>query len=119
MNVIGSRPDRWWEDPDGAVRTLVEALGPFAESSGSDVTVVFDRRPPGIRGGRYGGLRVAFARGRGRNAADRDIVRLVERDDDPESLVVVSSDRDLGSRVRELGAAVEPAGRFRAELDRE
>ncbi len=118
MNVIGSRPDGWWKDPDGAVRGLVEELRAFVESSRDEVTVVFDRRPPGMRGGRHGPVRVAFARGRGRNAADRDIVRMAERDDEPESLVVVTSDRELATHVRELGAGVEPAGRFRAELDR-
>jgi predicted RNA-binding protein with PIN domain len=118
MNVIGSRPDRWWRDPDAAVRTFVDDVGRFASTSKDDVTVVFDRRPTGMRAGRHGPIRVAFARGKGRNAADHDIVRMVEEDADAGSIVVVTSDRELAERVRELGAAVEPAGRFRARLDR-
>ncbi len=27
MNLIGSRPNRWWNDPDGAVRRLIDELG--------------------------------------------------------------------------------------------
>ena len=116
MNVIGSRPDGWWRDRDGAVESLVEKLVRFASSEG-DVTVVFDRRPAGVRSGRRGPLRVVFAAGGGRNAADREIVRMVERDADPGSLVVVTSDRDLARQVQELGATVQPAGRFRARLE--
>ena len=117
MNVIGSRPDGWWKDPDGAVRDLVERLQRFV-SPDDQVTVVFDRRPAGMRGGRHGSVRVAFARSWGRNAADLEIERMVERDLHPASLVVVTSDRELARRVRALGASVQSAGRFRAKLDR-
>jgi predicted RNA-binding protein with PIN domain len=118
MNVIGSRPDGWWRDPDASVRALVEELRRFGERSGDDVTLVFDHRPTGMRGGRDGAVTVVFARERGRNAADRAIVRRVERDPDRGSILVVTSDRELAERVRELGASVEPAGRFRARLER-
>ena len=116
MNVIGSRPDGWWRDPDVAVVALIEQLQAFAESSGDDVSVVFDRRPPRMHGGRRGRVSVGFARRPGPNAADREIVRRVQRDADPESLVVVTSDRALAEQVRKLGASVEPAKRFREQL---
>jgi len=118
MNVIGSRPDGWWRDPDAAVRRLVDSLRSHASSTGEDVTVVFDRGPPGMRAGRHGPIRVGFARRSGPNAADRDIVDRVERDLDPGSLVVVTSDRELARQVRALGTQVEPAGRFRERLER-
>ena len=118
MNVIGSRPDGWWKDRDAAVRELVEVLRRFAESSGDDVTVVFDHRPHGMGVGRLGKVAVAFATGPGPNAADRSIVRRVERDPNPTSLVVVTSDRQLAEKVRKLGVDVEPAGRFRDRLER-
>jgi predicted RNA-binding protein with PIN domain len=112
MNVIGSKAGGWWKDPDGAVRRFVDDLQVFAERSGEDVGVVFDRRPKGMREGRHGEVDVRFARGRSRNAADHEIARLVEADPDRWSLVVVTSDRELSSRVRDLGAGVEPAKRF-------
>jgi predicted RNA-binding protein with PIN domain len=113
MNVIGSRPDRWWNDPDRAVRRLTEQLAEFADTSGDEVTVVFDRRPRDMEAGRYEGATVAFATRRGRNAADHDIIEMVASDDEPTSLTVVTSDRPLAERVRELGARVTPAGSFR------
>src|SRR4029453_13795094 len=55
MNLIGSRPDRWWNDPDGAVRRLIGELDRYAAATGDDVTVVFDRRPPDVEPGPPGG----------------------------------------------------------------
>ena len=117
MNVIGSRPDRWWNDPDRAVHRLVEALRAFAERTGDEVTVVFDRRPPDLEPGRHGAVEVAFAQRKGRNAADHEIVLMVSADDDASGLTVVTSDRALADRVRELGARIEGAGTFRGKLD--
>jgi hypothetical protein len=34
MNLIGSRPDRWWNDRDGAVHRLVGELDRFAAATG-------------------------------------------------------------------------------------
>ena len=118
MNLIGSRPDRWWNDPDRAVRRLIDELDRFAAATGDDVTVVFDRRPPDVEPGRHGALEVAFASRRGRNAADDEIVTMVAGDPDPAAGRVVTSDRRLAERVRDLGAGVEPVSRFRRLVDR-
>lgn len=114
MNVVGSRPDGWWRDRRAAMRRLVEALERFAEASGDEVAVVFDGRPFELEGG--GLVEVGFAPG-GRNAADHAIADWVEREADPESLTVVTSDRELADRVRAAGAEVLPAGSFRGRLD--
>ncbi|MDQ1429362.1 MAG: hypothetical protein QOK39_2838, partial [Acidimicrobiaceae bacterium] len=58
--------------------------------------------PPGSNGG----LRVLHARRKGPNAADDRIVEEVAADLDPASLTVVTADRELSRRVRELGASV-------------
>ena len=118
MNVIGPRPDGWWKDRDAAMREFVESLRRYAESSGNDVTVVFDYRPDGMPVGRLGKIGVVFAREAGPNAADRTIVRRVQRDPNPTSLEVVTSDRRLAEDVRKLGAEVEPARKFRDRLER-
>jgi len=118
MNLIGSRPDRWWNDPDRAVRRLIGELDRFAAATGDDVTVVFDRRPPDVDPGHHGAVRVAFASRRGRNAADDEIVTMVAGDPEPAAGRVVTTDRRLAERVRDLGAGVEPVSRFRRRVDR-
>src|SRR5438132_8702510 len=77
MNVIGSRPDRWWNDPDRAMHRMVDSLAAFAARTGDEVTVVFDRKPPDLEPGPHDGIEVVFARRRGRNAADHEIVLIV------------------------------------------
>lgn len=113
MNVIGSRPDRWWEDRPGAMRALVARLTAFATERGDAVTVVFDGRPIDLAGG---AVDVRFASRRGRNAANDDIAALVAADHEPAALRVVTSDADLARRVRDRGAEVEGAGTFRSRL---
>ena len=115
MNVIGSRPTGWWRDRPGAMRGLLERLEELAAREGDEVTVVFDGKPFEL--GAEGRVEVLFASRRGRDAADDDIAALVERDDDPGSLSVVTSDGDLARRVRERGAAVVGAGAFLGRLD--
>ncbi len=107
MNVIGSRPDGWWRDRDGAVRRLVAEVQAWAESGGERVIVVLDAGPLDLVGD-HGPVRVVQAARRGRDAADDEIVELVAPGD-----TVVSSDADLSTRVRARGARVEGAGRFR------
>jgi predicted RNA-binding protein with PIN domain len=117
MNVIGSRPDRWWNDPDRAVRRLIEELDRYGSRTKEEITVVFDRRPPDLSPGSHGAVTVAFPSRRGRNAADHEIVRIVAEDPAPRSLTVVTSDARLVERVQALGARVRSAGSFRRRLD--
>ncbi len=115
MNVIGSRPTGWWRDRPRAMRELVDELGSFAAAENDEVTVVFDGEPFELDA--PDGVGVLCATRRGRDAADDDIAALVERDDDPGTLSVVTSDGDLVRRVRDAGAAVLGAGEFRRRLD--
>src|SRR5207244_562754 len=117
MNVIGSRPDRWWNDPDRAVRRLIEELDRYGAQRNGEITVVFDRRPPDLSPGQHGAVTVAFASRRGRNAADHEIVRMVTDDPAPPTLTVVTSDARLAERVEALGARVRSSGSFRRHLD--
>jgi predicted RNA-binding protein with PIN domain len=114
MNVVGSRPDGWWRDRDGAVRALVDVLDEFAAGPDPQVIVVFDGRPVEVATRR---VDVRFAPRRGPNAADDEIVRLVRGDPDPGSLRVVTSDATLADRIRALGADVMGAGKFRRRLE--
>lgn len=110
MNLIGSRPTGWWRDREGAMRELVEELEGFARESGEEVVVVFDGRPFELESGE---VDVRFASRGGRDAADDDIARLAG-----EGLRVVTSDRELGARVRERGAEVEGVRSFRRRVER-
>jgi predicted RNA-binding protein with PIN domain len=115
MNVIGTRPDAWWKDRDAAMLRLVDMLERWAASSGEDVTVVFERpaRPP-IRSTV---VDVRHAPRPKPDAADDEIVRLLEEEPDPAAVRVVTSDRWLGDRASAMGASVEGAQSFRSRLD--
>ncbi len=126
MNVIGSRPDGWWRDRDAAKRKLGATLAKLAaegiesgDGSGSgptpEITVVFDGREP-TEPIEAPGASVEFAPG-GPNAADDWIVSLLEADDDPASVEVITSDADLARRAGDLGATVTGASAFRRTLD--
>ena len=117
MNVIGSRADRWWNDPDRAVRRFIDELVDFAEATGEEVVVVFDRRPRDLTAGTRGPIEVMFASRTGRNAADHDIAEFVAQAEAPETITVVTSDRALVDRVKQRGARVATAGSFRRRLD--
>src|SRR5687767_12248397 len=116
MNVIGSRPDGWWNDPNRAMRRFASELDAFAIRTGRDITCVFDKDPRELP--EMQALSVVIARRRGRNAADFEIERLVAEEPDPTLLRVVTSDRRLVEKVTELGARVVSSGRFRGDLDR-
>jgi hypothetical protein len=117
MNVIGSRPDGWWRDRPGSMRKLAGALKALAAASGDEVTVAFEGSTvAGLPAGSEGGLQVLYARRKGPNAADDRIVEEVAADLDPSSLTVVTADRELSRRVKELGASVVGPSVLRAQL---
>jgi predicted RNA-binding protein with PIN domain len=118
MNVIGSRPNGWWRDRDGAARTLLTRLASLAASEGIEVTAVLDGRPlQEMPEGEHRGVHVVYARRPGRDAADDRIVELVAEDADVASLEVVTSDRGLAERVRAHGASVRGTSTLLARLD--
>ena len=114
MNVIGSRPTGWWRNRRGAMREMVDELTRYAEQSGEPVIAVLDSGPFELPDT---AVDVRFASRRGPDAADDEIVKIVDADADPGSLVVATSDRRLAERVRALGADVIGAGSMRRMLD--
>lgn len=117
MNLIGSRPDGWWNDPDRAVRRLIDELDRYGRESREAVSVVFDRQPRDVAAGEHGAVAVAFASRRGRDAADDEIVEMVSAENSPATLTVVTSDGGLVERVRPFGVAVASSPSFRRRLD--
>ncbi|OBH57896.1 RNA-binding protein [Mycobacterium colombiense] len=115
MNVIGSRPDGWWKDRNGAMVTLVESLGRWASAQGETVTVVFERPPSAAITSSV--VEIAHAPRAAANSADDEIVRMVATDAAPRDIRVVTSDRALTERVRSLGASVHRSEGFRDLID--
>ena len=116
MNVIGSKPDKWWNHPDRAMREFTRAIDRYAALTEGDIMVVFDKDPGNLPDPER--VEVVIAAWKGRNAADHEIVRIVSEADDPSDLRVVTSDKRLREQVSELGAGVIPAGAFRARMER-
>jgi hypothetical protein len=133
-NVMGSRPDGWWNDPAAAKARLTQEVAQWCRGHDDPVTLVFDRPVAPAAGQLAGGnLTVEFAARSGRDAADHRIVELVEsaladRTDDAEGidgtapgsgsdpdLIVVTADRGLIDRLPPGVATVGP-GRFRDRI---
>jgi predicted RNA-binding protein with PIN domain len=115
MNVIGTRPDRWWRDRDAAMLKLVDQLERWAAAEGEDVVVVFERQPsPPIRSTV---IEVAHAPRPKADAADDEIVRRLRADADAHAVRVVTSDRLLSDRAYAAGATVEGSDFFRVRIE--
>jgi predicted RNA-binding protein with PIN domain len=115
MNVIGTRPDGWWRDRDAAMLRLVDLLERWAAAEGEDVVVVFERPPsPPIRSSV---IEIAHAPRPRANAADDEIIRLLQGEAQPATVRVVTSDRWLADRASAAGATVEGADSFRRRVD--
>lgn len=115
MNVIGTRPDAWWKDRHGAMVRLVDLLERWAASNGAEVTVVFEKPPyPPIPSTV---IEVSYAPRPHRDSADDEIVRRLAAESEPAAIRVVTSDNWLADRVHAAGATVEPAERFRTQIE--
>jgi predicted RNA-binding protein with PIN domain len=120
MNVIGSRPDGWWRDRDGAVRRLLGRLQDLAASTpGEQIVLVADGRPlRDVPEGAHDGVHVLYARRGGANAADDRIVEVLEAlGGEANNATVVTSDRELMRRVTALGASTVGARTLLTRLD--
>ena len=106
MNVIGSRPDGWWRDRTGAMRSLAVELSRWAAASGEEVVLALDGKPREL--GEHTGVELRFA-----PVADDLIVALAEADP---AVRVATSDRGLVSRLAALGVEAEGVRAFRERL---
>lgn len=111
MNVIGSRPDGWWKDRHAAMARLTVQLERWAAAEDRQVTVVFEKPPSPPIDSTV--IQIAAAPRPGANSADDEIVRLVNAQQRPQEITVVTSDAALLDRVRQAGAVTYPAKGFR------
>jgi uncharacterized protein YaiI (UPF0178 family) len=115
MNVIGTRPDEWWNDRHAAMVRLVDLLERWAASSGEEVTVVFEQRPSPPISSTV--IEVAHAPRPRPDSADDEIIRRVKAAAEPGAIRVVTSDNWLSDRAHAAGASVDPARAFREQLE--
>jgi hypothetical protein len=103
-NVIGSRPTGWWRDRPGAARGFTERVRASVRAGRLDppVTVVLEGRArEGADEADVDGVEVVHAPGEG----DDTIAAIAEMHREVD-VVVVTADRELGRRVRAVGAEV-------------
>ncbi|WP_055494719.1 hypothetical protein [Streptomyces sp. TP-A0356] len=114
-NVVGSVPDGWWRDRRGATERLRDRLVRVAEeglpghAGPLEVVLVVEGAARGVES--LPGVRVEAAPGSG---DDRIVELVAEAGDRP--VVVVTADRELRRRVRELGAEVTGPRTVRDDL---
>ncbi|MDH3678777.1 MAG: RNA-binding protein [Acidimicrobiia bacterium] len=108
-NVMGSRPDGWWNDREGAMIRLAQQIAEWCWSHDDEVVLVFDgREQASVTELAGGNLSIRFSGRTGRDAADDVVAALASPGDR-----VVTADRGLRRRLPAAAAVVGP----RAFLD--
>jgi hypothetical protein len=113
-NVIGSRPNGWWRDRPGAARAFVERVRAATETDRltEPVVVVLEGAARGgVEAGVASGVTVLHASGSG----DDTLIAVAAEADT--QVTLVSADRALCQRARDLGADVERPGWLNDLLD--
>jgi predicted RNA-binding protein with PIN domain len=99
-NVVGSRPDGWWNDRPAAQRRLAQRIAEWCRTHDDSVVVVFDAPVhPSTAELAGGNLSILESERRGRDAADDDIAVMAADLQDADRVVVVTSDRGLRGRL--------------------
>ena len=116
-NVIGSRPDGWWNDRPAAHGRFAQCVAEWCRTHDDDVVVVFDAPlAPETSLLAGGNLTIVESARRGRDAADDTIAGIVaSHDHRADDLTVVTSDRGLRDRL-DPAVSVIGAGRFRDRI---
>ncbi|MEV0276315.1 NTP pyrophosphohydrolase [Streptomyces sp. NPDC050610] len=107
-NVVGSVPDGWWRDRQGAAERLRDRLAPYAADGlpaaalEPPLEIVLVVEGAARRVASVPGVRTDAADGSG----DDRVVELVAHRAPERRCVVVTADRELRARVAALGAEV-------------
>ena len=109
---MGTTPDGWWRDRQGAVRRLADRLMCHHARTGDRIVLVLDVPHPDLPEGEGTDLTVYYPRRRGRDAADERIVELLDDGPANEGVHVVTSDRALADAARQRAVDVIGARTF-------
>lgn len=125
-NVVGARPDGWWKDRAAAAERLRDGLhtlvhhGVDADDLGlpgsrwcPDVTLVVEGKARGIAD--VDGIRVVNAPHEGDSEIVEQVSALVA--EHPNDVTMITSDRELTSRVESRGGRVHGAGWLWERID--
>jgi hypothetical protein len=113
-NVVGSRPDGWWNDRPGAAARLHARLVEAPALAQRVVLVLEGRARAGVAETRTGPIQVVHAPSEG----DDTIVEEVERaTTEGGRVAVVTADRGLTARVERLGARLLRPGWLLGRLE--
>lgn len=100
-NIMGSRPDKWWNDRPAAMERLGQEIAGWCWSHEDIVHLVFDgpilHDVTALAGGN---LRIQFAERSARDAAD-DVIVALARELTGADITVVSADKGLRQRLPE------------------
>lgn len=108
-NVMGSRPDGWWNDRPKAMERISQEIAVWCRTHTDRVTLVFDG--PTLAGVSIlsgGNLEIRFAGRHVRDGADDEIVHWAQRAEPP--FTVVTADRGLRARLPTSASVEGPAG---------
>jgi hypothetical protein len=100
-NVVGSRPDGWWRDREGAAQRLRDQLMAAELPQDAMVLVLEGAARRGVQAGREGRMHTVHAAGSGDDAI---VAAVEERVRDGWDVTVVTADRGLRARVEPAGA---------------
>jgi hypothetical protein len=115
-NVIGARPDGWWQDRSGSAARFVDALRNATQRGriGETIVVVLEgKATSGAAAGRVENVEVLHSA----QGGDDLIVSLVAAREPP--ITVVTADRELRARVKQLGASLRGPSWLRRLIDEE
>lgn len=102
-NLIGSAPDFSLGDPDSRGK-MVSIIRKFQESKNTRVTVVFDGEPQGSERLNPINSKLTVVYPRYGLSADDEIKRLLQGNPNAKETTLVTTDRELKTFARELGA---------------
>ena len=100
-NVVGSRPDGWWNDRPGAAARLHARLLDTPELAPRVVLVLEGRARAGVPEAVTGAVEVVHAMGEGDGRIVEEVRRVVAVG---QTVAVVTADRRLAAQVERLGA---------------
>ncbi len=103
-NVMGSRPDGWWNDRPGAMVRLTQEVAQWCWTHDDEVMLIFDGRSfEAVTELEGGNLSIRFAQRSTRDAADDVIVAEARAGD-----TIVTADRRLIERLPPAATAAGP-----------